>query len=351
LGQQKQGFVLEGQPHASSATEEPFTRLLPPAVAWWFILSLIRRVWARLLLPQTQQILALEVAALWVAFSFFLPGGDDLYRYYQPFQQGCATCGFVPPFARWFLWPLDVLPAYPLTWPLWTLISVTAWLLLARWTKVNPLLLMLSFPLWGQLWLGQVDWLVACGLVLFLLGRHPALRGFGILLAMVKPQLSALVILALLLQEKPQNIIRIIALPLAAFLLSLWVYGLSWPVDWLTGASAAVPVHHWRLAGLDTWRIGIFFIWLPFLFHDPRQRLVASLLVSSVATPFFGVYSYVIFLLFILPWWAVPLSYAWELASPWLGTDAMRFAWMLPLALLVWLFINRNNPKRSLETA
>ncbi|MEI7845386.1 MAG: hypothetical protein WCK35_06250 [Chloroflexota bacterium] len=286
---------------------------------------------------QTQQVLALEVAVLWVCLAFVLPGGDDLYRYYQPFQKGCVSCGFVPPYARWFLWLLTVLPTYPLTWPLWTLMSVSIWLILTCWTRVNPLLLMLSFPLWGQLWLGQIDWLVACGLVLFLAAKRPDLRGLGILLALIKPQLSALAILYILLQEKPRSIIRISLLPLAGFVLSLWVYGWRWPLEWLTISAAAVPVHHWRLAGLDTWRVGIFFIWLPLLFKDPRQRLVASLLISAVATPFFGVYSYVIFLIFVLPWWAVPLSYTWILASPWLSSDAMRFAWVLPLALLIWM--------------
>ena len=296
-------------------------------------------------------VLAIEIAAVWVGYSFFLPGGDDLYRYYQPFQQGCSTCGFVPPFSRWFLWPLSVLPGYPLTWPLWTLIAVTAWLLLARWTKVSPVLLIASFALMGQLWLGQVDWIVALGLAMFLLAKQPELRGAGIMLAMVKPQLSALAILALLVQEKPASVFRILILPAAGFILSLWIYGPGWPLEWLTGASAAVPMHHWRLAALDTWRIGIFFIWLPFVFRDPRQRLAASLLVSSLATPFFGVYSYVIFLIFILPWWAAPLSYAWGLAWPWLGLESMRLAWVLPLALLAWLFINRENSNRIMEPA
>ena len=310
------------------------TNLLPLKVFF-------QRIQNRLMLPKTWVVLSIEIAILWVGFSFILHGGDDLYRYYQPFLQGCASCGFVPPFARWFLLPVNLLPAYPLTWPLWTIISVTTWLLLARWTSVNPLLLMLSFPLWGQLWLGQVDLLVACGLVLFLMAKKPDLRGFGILLALVKPQLSVLAILALLIQEKPRTIARIVVIPLLGFALSLWLYGLDWPFVWLTGSSAAVPVHQWRLAGLDTWRIGIFFIWLPFLFKDKRQRMAASLLVSSMATPFFGVYSYVIFLIFILPWWAVPLSYSWLLAYPWLNETAMRFAWVLPLSLLVW--INRKS--------
>lgn len=47
--------------------------------------------------------------------AFTLPGGDDLYRYYQPFAQGCLDCGFVPYFAQWFLWPLLLLH-YPLAW-------------------------------------------------------------------------------------------------------------------------------------------------------------------------------------------------------------------------------------------
>lgn len=295
--------------------------------------------------------MALEIAFLWVIFAFFLPGGDDLYRYYQPFQQGCSSCGFVPPFARWFLWPLTVLPGYPLTWPLWTLIAATAWLLLARWTKVNPLLLMASFPLMGQLWLGQVDWLVALGLALLLLARRPEVRGAGILLAMVKPQLSALAVLALLVQEKPATIARMLVVPMAGFLLSLWIYGLRWPLEWLSGSSAAVPMHQWRLAALDTWRVGIFFIWVPFLFQDARQRLAASLLVSSIATPFFGVYSYVVFLVFSLPWWAAPLSYTWLVAYPWLNINAMRFAWVLPLAMLAWMTINLYRSKRVMELA
>ena len=314
-------------------------------ISAFYGMSFFRRIKARLMLKSTQLILALEIAVLWVCLAFFLPGGDDLYRYYQPFQQGCAACGFVPPYAHWFLWPLSFLPAYPVTWPLWTLISVSAWILLTHWTRINPLLLMFSFPLWGQLWLGQVDWLVACGLVLFLIAKRPYLRGLGIMLAMIKPQLSGLAILTLLLLEEPRNIIRISLLPLTGFALSLWMYGLSWPMDWLTISAKSVPVHQWRLAGMDTWRFGIFFIWLPLFFRNARQRLIASLLISAVATPFFGVYSYVIFLLFGLPGWAIPLSYVWILAYPWLSSDALRFSWVLPVALLVSLLLNRQSDK------
>lgn len=310
----------------------------------------VLRLKARLMLPATQWVIAVEIGLLWVIASFFLPGGDDLYRYYEPFQNGCNTCGFVPLFARWFLWPLTVLPGYPLTWPLWTMISVSSWLVLAYYTKTNPLLFMLSFPLWGQLWLGQVDWLIAFGLVLFLLHGNPAIRGAGIVLALVKPQLGFLPVFFILIQEKPDRILKILLLPLAALGLSLIIYGWRWPQEWLINSMRTVPVHQWRLAGLDTWRIGILFIWLPLLFRDKKQRMIVSLLISAVATPFFGVYSYVIFMLFLFPWWAVPVSYAWIITQPWLGENGMRIAWILPVSLIIWMLYQRHNDWQKTNT-
>jgi hypothetical protein len=48
----------------------------------------------------------------------------------------------------------------------------------------------------------------------------------------------------------------------------------------------------------------------------------------------FGVYSYINFLILGMPKWALPLSYLWAAAIPFMGNEAMRFAWVLPAALL-----------------
>ncbi len=294
------------------------------------------------------QVAALGVAAGMIAAAFLLPGGDDLYRYYQPFAQGCLDCGFVPHFAQWFLWPL-ALVEYPLAWPLWTILSAGLFLLLARRSGANPFLLLISFSMLGQVWLGQVDVIICAGLLLLLLSRNPYLRGVGIVLALVKPQLTGLPILTMLLLENRRDLLRVLAAPLLVVAVSLFVYGLAWPLEWLQNAHIALPLHVWRLASASAWKYGLLLLPAPLLFKDRRSRLLASLLVSSVATPFFGVYSYVTFLLFDKTWWAAPLSFAWLLAYPWLQENAMQFAWILPLALFGNLLWQELKSRRQLQ--
>lgn len=65
--------------------------------------------------PPKWWIAAFGAALGLIIASFQTHGGDDLYRYYLPFSQGCLNCGYVPYYARLFLWPLSWLPEYPLT--------------------------------------------------------------------------------------------------------------------------------------------------------------------------------------------------------------------------------------------
>ncbi len=298
-------------------------------------------------------IAALGAALGLLLASFRLPGGDDLYRYYLPFVQGCFDCGYVPYFAQWSLAPLRLLPDYPLAWPIWTTLSVVGFLALAYLTGVNPFLLLISFPMLGQVWLGQVDVLVALGLVIFLLGKNPYLRGVGLILALTKPQLIGLPILFGLLLESPRLWPRLLAAPVSTVLLSLFVYGFDWPLRWIDNSTAGLPVHVWRLASMDIWRFGILLAPFPLFFREKRERLLAGVLVSALATPFYGVYSYVLFLLLDLPWWTVLLSYAWLLGFFFWHEEAMRLAWTLPVGMLLHMLIkgqlrgNRVEAKKS----
>ena len=279
--------------------------------------------------------------------AFILPGGDDLYRYYQPFSQGCLDCGYVPYFAQWFLWPLLLLN-YPLAWPLWTLLCLTGFFVLFRYTKVNPLFFLISFPMLGQIWLGQIDILVCIGLVMLLFSRNPFLRGLGITLALVKPQLTSLSILFMLIFEQRGDLWKVFAVPILTMIASLFVYGFSWPYAWLQNAFFGLPTHVWRLASAMSWQYGVVLLPLPFLFKDRRKRLQVSLLVSSIATPFFGVYSYILFLIFDTKWWAVVLSFVWIAAYPLFQANAMQFAWILPLSLLFSITLKELQERRHL---
>jgi|SRR5688572_366090 len=288
-------------------------------------------------LERISWVLALGTFMGMVIGTFFLPGGDDLYRYYIPFENGCLNCGYVPYYAQWFLFPLHMLPEYPYAWPAWTIINILGFLALAYVTGANPFLFMISFPMLGQMWLGQIDMLICLGLVIVLYARNLYVRGFGIMLTLIKPQLMILPLLLLLLLEKPKSTGKLLMVPALLLLLSIIIYGPTWPMDWISNAMQYLPIHVWRLASIDIWKFGIFLLPLPLLVKDPKERLEAGLLVSALATPFFGVYSYVVFLLLNTKWWTTALSYTWIAAYFWLGETAMRLAWILPLTMLIMM--------------
>lgn len=82
-------------------------------------------------------------------------------------------------------------------------------------------------------------------------------------------------------------------------------------------------------------RVDIFLALLPLFFREKRQRLPSGPLVSALATPFYGMYSYAVFLLFDVKWWMVLLSYAWLLGFFLWREEAMRLAWVLPVGMLI----------------
>jgi hypothetical protein len=286
-------------------------------------------------------IIAIETAVLMVAASFFLPGGDDLYRYYIPFSNGCLDCGFIPYFAQWILWPLAHFPTN-FAWPIWTLISLTGWLSLCWYLKSNPAIVLLAFPAFGQIWLGQIDVLICVGLALALLGKNPYVRGAGIALALIKPQFSIIAIFFLISRER--HLVKVLIIPIVMAAVSLVIFGITWPIDWITNAMNHVPPHVWRLASIDIWPVGLALVWLPFLFVERGARFEAGILISAIATPFVGVYSYIIFLVFVRKnWWIVALSYLWFIAYPFWQEGSMRLAWILPVALLIQMIFAKYN--------
>ncbi len=193
----------------------------------------------------------------------------------------------------------------------------------------------------GQIWLGQIDVLIAIGLVVFLFSKNDYVRGAGLILALTKPQLTFLPIAFVLLLEPPRLLPKLALVPAATMFLSLFIFGSTWFVDWVKNASTNLPIHVWRLASLDIWKFGIFLTPLPLLFKEKKERLTAGLLVSAIATPFYGVYSYVLFLLFDVKWQFVLLSYAWIVGFIFWQENAMRLAWVLPLGMLVFMIYKK----------
>ncbi len=276
--------------------------------------------------------LGIEIAVVMAITTYFLPGGEDLYSFYLPLAEGCLDCAFNPWYTSWLLFPLTLIPLRIL-WPLWVLLTGLGLFWASRRLGTESAFVLLSFPAMGLVWLGQVDVLVAVGLMLALVSRRPAIRGVGLLLASVKPQIAAVPILILLWHDEARW--KTLIIPGAVVAASLVVWGIDWPLRWMLAGNPIWTKPVWGLASLYPY--GLVALLSILLFKKPRDRVTAALLGSALGMPGVGVYSHASFLPFIAPWWALPLSYLWFVGYPWLEARAMQFAWILPLSLLVFL--------------
>lgn len=279
--------------------------------------------------------IAIEIGVLYIIASFFIAGGDDLRRFYYPFANGCLECGYIPFYSQWLLFPMTFVDKI-LVYPLWTFITVIATLIICYFSKVNPLMVIASFPFFGQIWLGQIDIILAIGFALMFLNKNCFINSVGIFFILIKPQIAILPLIIFLIENKNW---KVLILPSVLVLISFIQFGLFWPLDWIKSSSGLI-IHTWRLASIDIWFFGIFFIWLPFIFKNKEQKFAMALLIAFLSNPFVSVYSYFLFLIFIKRHTILTFSlgYVWLLLFPFLGETAMRFAWVLPVGLCLLSF-------------
>ncbi|GAA5527097.1 hypothetical protein [Herpetosiphon gulosus] len=281
-------------------------------------------------------IIVIIVAVVLSAMSLYTPRfGEDLYKYYMPFAKGCDNCGFNPYYARWIFAPLMILPDNNWAMPLWSIMVFATMFWLIYRMEITPLVI-ISFSMIGQYSLGQVDIFLCLGLYLILKSENPWLHGLGICLLAIKPQVTALVIVGLIIGPKFSHLWRMLIPPTLMLLLSFLVFGIDWPIRWLSNTQT-LPPHVWRLAAGDTWRFALPFIWIPFLFKDRELRVLLSIVMMALASPFFGTYTYIVLILFYPKWWTIVLSYGWMLFKPIEPEFTLRWAWILPLVMLIHL--------------
>lgn len=277
--------------------------------------------------------IAIEVIALMVGGALFLYGGEDLGTFYLPIARG--EHGYNPWYASWILFPIQfvsmVVP-FRYLWVLWVLFTGATVYWAAERLRTNSAFVLLAFPMMGQVWLGQADAVVIIGLMCAFLSPNPYFRGVGLVLASIKPQVAGPVILLLLWYDQARW--KTLVVPIAVCLLTLIVWGVDWPLRWWLSRNLEASLPVWGQAALFPCGLAAFLA--VFLVKDVRRKIAVVLLATALSVPQFGVYSHIVYLIFICPWWATPLSYAWAVAYPWLGREAMRFAWTLPLGLLFY---------------
>jgi hypothetical protein len=278
----------------------------------------------------------IEIILLASLAVIILPGGQDLHLFYLPLARGCVECAYNPYHTALILFPLGWLPDVA-AWPVWTFITLAGMAWSAQRLGVNPAILLLTFPVWGTVWLGQTDVLLVVGLALALTSSNPYVRGIGLTLLTVKPQVTGPVFWLLLWRDEDR--LKAVIVPALVFGISLLIWGVDWPLRWLRFILENPLDPPWTLSTLFPYGLLAFGL-LP-LFKDKRQQALVTLLASAIGILRYTVYSYSVFLVLFAPWWSIPLSYAWALTVPFTGSlaQSLRYGYIMPiviLAVLVW---------------
>jgi len=319
---------------AASQTAKRFTKL--------------RRAWANLTSPRQQPIIYAEVALLVLGGLALLPGGFDYQGYFHKLAQGCEACTYNPYFSEWFMLPLGIF-----TWRVGYLVMCGLTLGIAYWAARQlggkPFVVLISPPFLWILWLGQIDIIAALGMAIAWLNTQrgkPIWVGLGLLMMATKPQLAAFAIVALVLWNGWRSLI----IPAIGAAVSFALYGLDWPIRWLSytpqtmfaGDAWFYIAPTWMLIGL----IGVFFIKGR---HKQLQYVVAATLAGA---PYLGAYSFFTLTLFPLRWWEILVAYTpfvmmgitgdqWWLglllAQPLLVMGRLLYEHHQPLTLPYWL--------------
>jgi hypothetical protein len=198
----------------------------------------------------------------------------------------------------------------------------------------NKFWLLLSFPAFWGLWVGQLDGLVMLGVALGFWAvqqQRPVVLGLALALLLAKPHIGGPTALLYLYWLRHWKAPATFA---AVVLLSMLVWGGQWPYLWLRnlwlesggGATAAQGTNISLFPyGLLAWRCCCC-LWPPAADH-------AVLAATFLSTPYAPIYSLLALLVLPLPWWAYALS-----SAPYiLGPTGYRLATLAPLGVLVWI--------------
>ncbi|GEM_PF-5073122 len=292
-------------------------------------------------------IMAITIATLFANYGPY-HGGHDWYAYYKFIAAFEPSRGYVPYFAVYILAPLSIFPER-YQWTALTLISLSIFSYLAHrqgWSL---------WHIWGvafftDLWQGQVDAIVALGMWLALSGKNDRLKSVGLLLAMMKPQLSGYIIALVLLENRSKWYIML-AVPFIVIGISFIEFG-NWIPAWVAKTSS-MPLHVFNYAPRLLWPYSLFLLPVPFIVWKQQGELnkttIKTALAISALMPNFSTYSYVILYLFeprlaLLSWLVIPASFISIKAVPMVEIS-------IPLILLLAVMVAEIKSALVLEPA
>ncbi|MCB0193484.1 MAG: DUF2029 domain-containing protein [Anaerolineae bacterium] len=244
-----------------------------------------------------------------------------------------------PPYIMFIFYPLALFT--PLVGYVGLMIvSVICFRLTAHLSSFNKWLIFPSFPAFWMLVYGQIDGLVTLGVAIgawSIRRNKPYFQGVATLLLCLKPHIGAILALVYLLWQWNW---RAFVVSISVCLLSLYFFGVGWPIEWLNRlffeTNLASQEQGFSRDANSFNNIGLFpyglLAWLLVLIPYPKSEKIPAIVSASIlSSPYAGGYSLLSTMGVPLPLFIYPL-----LSLPFLGAIGYKFLIVAPIALVVW---------------
>jgi hypothetical protein len=244
-----------------------------------------------------------------------------------------------PYWARW-LFSLLKFPPEPVAFIGLSLASTVMLYLAVRIFGGKHWQVFTSFAFAWTLFYGQIDGLVIGGLLLAwwaCVQKRPVLIGAGIMLALIKPQLSLPMVVALWYWSPSR--LKALILPILVMVGTLLQWG-WWIPEWISKVfdtqyliTLSRNISLWPVLGPWVWLVWPFVLWV----RMPRdKKLLAIAVTTAMTAPYFPLPSAVLLLTFPVPVWVWGLVQI-PLFGSVVGYWVYRLGLILPPALLSWI--------------
>lgn len=287
-----------------------------------------------------------SVSPLWlgilvglIGMTIILPGGYDGWLYYfNPWTPRTTA----PAWVHGLLAPLTILPPYPapFRWMVVVILTVLSLRLAVMVFGGRWIWAIFSVPFLWTIWLGQIEFITVISLILgwWVVHHkaHPIWLGVAIVGLLTKVQVGwgiiALFCLWMIYEKRWRDLMWAGVAIIGIILVTLIIYP-NWIGLWLDSLRVLSPSGRYFDSsifpiGILAWGIAI----LPIpMTRMRRLRLVAS--ATLLGSPYFANYHCITALSVASQWryWLV----SWLTVIPMLLWDNQRFAWIIPLSILI----------------
>jgi len=233
---------------------------------------------------------------------FGLGQGHDFFMHYRRYtlsgDYGIST--WFPYYAYWLIYPFALLP-HPLGLAIWNITNALGLGWLCRHWKVNPIAVALVFPTMYMFGNGQIDGLIAAGIALSL-ATQPIIAGLGLVILSIKPQLTLLIAIYVLLKRWHWQLLVVPALVLAASLLQ-WGF---WLPEWLISLQVASEDVRYTAWNISYFPYSLILLPAAWAFRHSPRLLIA---ITPLIVPYYAIYSLALPFTLGNTWWLFGLTW------------------------------------------